>query len=262
MLRLLERHGCTTISAPSMREVPLDDQAEAFKFGEELFAGRCDVIVLLTGVGTRMLVDALSTRRPREEVVAALGRCVLVCRGPKPVQALKGMGLRAALVAPEPNTWHDLVALIDGELPVKDRKVHVQLYGRTNEPLIEALQQRGAEVQSVAIYAWSLPDDTAPLAAAVDTLCDGGADVVLFTSAQQLEHLYLLATERGRQKALTDALRLQVVCASIGPVTSAALRARGLGVDLEPEHPKMGHLVQAIARQAPALVAAKRGTPA
>lgn len=260
MLRLLERHGCTTISAPSMKEVPLDDQAEAFTFGEDLFAGRCDVIVLLTGVGTRMLVDALSTRHPREQVVEALGRSVLVCRGPKPAQALKSMGLKPALVAPEPNTWQDLVALIDTELPVKGRKVHVQLYGRTNEPLMAALQARGADVRSVAIYAWALPDDVAPLAAAVDTLCNGGADVVLFTSAQQLEHLYIVATERGRQKALTDALRLQVVCASIGPVTSDALRARGLGVDLEPEHPKMGHLVQAIARQAPQLVAAKRGT--
>lgn len=257
MLRLLERHGCTTISAPSMREIPLTDQHEAFQFGAELLAGACDILVLLTGVGTRMLVDALSTRHVREEVLAAFGRCVLACRGPKPVAVLKQLGLRATLVAPEPNTWQDLVAQFDAELPVSGRSVHVQLYGRTNEPLLEALRLRGADVHSVPIYAWSMPEDTAPLAAAIETLCAGEAEVVMFTSAQQLEHLYQLAEQLGKAEALTEALRKRVVCASVGPVTSEALIARGLPVDLVPEHPKMGHLVQAIAKEGRSLAAQK-----
>jgi uroporphyrinogen-III synthase len=258
MLRLLERNGCTTISAPSMREIPLTDQEEAFRFGTALLAGDCDILVLLTGVGTRMLIDALSTRHAREDVLAAFGRCVLACRGPKPVAVLKQLGLRPTFVAPEPNTWQDLVALLDNELPLSGRTVHVQLYGRSNEPLLDALRLRGANVHSVAIYAWSMPEDTAPLTAAIDVLCRGEAEVVLFTSAQQLEHLYLLAEQLGRATELTTALRTQVACASVGPVTSEALVARGLPVDLTPEHPKMGHIVQLIAREGAAIVARKR----
>jgi uroporphyrinogen-III synthase len=258
MLRLLERHGCDALSAPSMREIPLSDQAEVLAFGERLLSAACDVVVLLTGVGTRMMVDVLSAGHPREEIIAALARCQLVCRGPKPVAVLKGWGIRPKLVAPEPNTWQDLLTLLDAELPVSGRDVVVQAYGRVNEPLLAALRARGAKLHSVAIYAWAMPTDLAPLGAAIENICERRVDVVMFTSAQQLEHLFQLAERLGRAAALRDALLEHVLCASVGPIASEALRARGLPVDLMPEHPKMGHLVSAIARQAAELVVAKR----
>jgi len=258
LLSLLSRHGCEGIAAPSMREVPLADQHAAFAFGEALLRGEHEVIILLTGVGTRMLVDALSTRQPGAQVIEALAQRRLVCRGPKPVAVLKALGLKPTLVAPEPNTWQDLLALLDAELPVSGLSVAVQAYGRINQPLLDGLHERGARVRSVMIYAWELPDDLAPLTAAIDTLAQRQADVVLFTSAQQVEHLFVVAARTGHEQALVQALEDHVLCASIGPVTTEALVARGLSVDLEPEHPKMGHLVQAIAREAPRLIADKR----
>jgi uroporphyrinogen-III synthase len=108
------------------------------------------------------------------------------------------------------------------------------------------------------VYAWALPSDTAPLAAAVDALCAGRVDVLTLTSGQQLEHLFQLANRSGRADELLAALRTRVVCASIGPVTSEALTARGIPVDLTPEHPKMGHLVSAVAKHGQQLLAAKR----
>lgn len=258
MRSLLERHGCSAISAPSMREVPLADQHEAFAFGEELLRDEYPIIVLLTGVGTRMLVDALSTKHAQDRVVEALGRAKLVCRGPKPVAALKGLGLKPTLVAPEPNTWNDLLALLDAQLPVTGQKVAVQAYGRLNEPLLDGLRARGAEVRSVAIYAWALPEDLAPLQAAIAQICAGSVDVVMFTAAQQLAHLFEVAAQSGSEAELSRALKERVVVASIGPIMTEALSARGLQADLEPEHPKMGHLVQAVARSAPSIAAHKR----
>jgi uroporphyrinogen-III synthase len=258
MRSLLERHGCAAISAPSLREVPLSDQHEAFAFGEELLRDEHPIIVLLTGVGTRMLVDALSTKHAQPDIVAALGRAKLVCRGPKPVAALKALGLKPTLVAPEPNTWNDLLALLDAQLPVAGENVAVQAYGRLNEPLLEGLRARGAHVRSVAIYAWALPLDTAPLTAAIEDICGGGVDVVLFTAAQQVAHLFEIAERAGLAGKLAEALQKRVVCASIGPIMTEALQARGLPADLEPEHPKMGHLVQAVARKGAAIVAQKR----
>lgn len=263
LVRLLERHGCEAISAPSMREVPLADQAEALAFGERLLAGEVDVMVLLTGVGTRLLVESLSTRWPQADVVAALGRTTLCCRGPKPVAALKQLGLRPALVAPEPNTWQELLGAIDRELRDlrwKGLRVWVQEYGRPTPQLTLALEARGARVQTVSIYAWAMPLDTAPLAAGIRTLVERKADAVLFTSGKQVDHLLQLARELGCENALIVALHEHVLCVSIGPVTSEALREYGLPIDLEPPHPKMGQMVVSVAQDASRLIAAKRAT--
>ena len=263
MVSLLKRHGCEPISAPSMREIPLEDQKEAFAFGEKLLAGEVDVMVLLTGVGTRLLVEALSTRWPQADVVAALGRTTLCCRGPKPVAALKLLGLRPTLVAPEPNTWQELLDAISADLSHlkwSGLRLWVQEYGRPTPQLIEALETRGANVGTVSIYAWAMPLDTAPLAAGIRTLAERNADAVLFTSGKQVDHLMQLARELGCADALLSALREHVLCVSIGPVTTEALREHGFPIDLEPPHPKMGQMVMSVAQDARRLLAAKRGT--
>ena len=258
---MLERRGLVVVRAPSLREVPLADQTEALAFGEVLLAGDCDVLVLLTGVGTRMLGEALATRWPRAEVVAAFARTQLCCRGPKPVAALKELGLRPAVVAPEPNTWRELVQAME-PLALESRRVWVQEYGRRNQALLDALTARGAFVHAVPTYAWRLPEDTTPLQRAIDALCDGGADAISFTSAQQLDHLLVLAESMGRGPALRVALAQRVLVASIGPVTTEALREAGIHADVEPDHPKLGHLVLALAEHGPSRLAQKRSAPA
>jgi uroporphyrinogen-III synthase len=54
------------------------------------------------------------------------------------------------------------------------------------------------------------------------------------------------------------ALQHHVVVASIGPVTTAALAEHGIVVDLEPEHPKMGHLVKALVERGAHTLSAKQ----
>lgn len=241
-----------------MAERPLDDQAEALAFGEQLMAGRCDALVLLTGVGLDALIAALSRRWPREQVIAALGRTALLCRGPKPVAVLKREGLTPAAVAAEPNTWRELLVAV-GALPkVAGQRVFVQEYGERNQALLDALSERGASVQPVPIYAWSLPEDTAPLEAAIRRLCDGDADAVLFTSGQQVRNLFEVAAGLGLAAELRAALGGRVLVASIGPVTSEALQRAGVGVDVMPERPKMGPLAIAVMRKGPGLLAEKR----
>lgn len=248
MARMLQRHGLIPIQAPSMREVPLEDQAEALAFGDALMHSQCDWLVLLTGVGTRTLVAALEARWSKADIVAALGRTSLACRGPKPVAALKELGLKARVLAPEPNTWRELLQALE-PFELAGKRVWVQEYGRSNQALLDALTARGAELRSAAVYAWQLPEDIGPLRRAIDALCEGLADAVVFTSAQQVEHLLVVATEQGQRERLFEALARQVLIASIGPLTSEALVEHGLAVDIEPEHSKMGHLVKALASE-------------
>lgn len=257
MARLLERYGFAPIAAPSMREVPLEDQVEALAFGDVLLAGQCDVLVLLTGAGFRAMLDVLEKQHSRERLLEALRALPIACRGPKPVAVLKQLGLKPAIVAPEPNTTHELIGALEA-IDVSGKRVFVQEYGRPNEELRAALSSRGAVVQVVPVYAWQLPEDTAPLRRALVLLASGGADAVLFTSAQQLDHVLQIAEQEQQTAALLAALQRDVLVASIGPVTTDALRERGVGVDVEPVHPKMGHLVKELAEKAHAALLTKR----
>jgi uroporphyrinogen-III synthase len=255
---LIRNHGGTPMQAPSMREIPLADQHEALAFGEALVGGSFDILILLTGVGTRLLITTLATRRPREEVVAALRRLTLVCRGPKPIAALKEVGLVPTLAVPEPNTWRDLLSALDGALPIAGTRVAVQEYGARNEELLAGLRERGAQVATVPVYGWALPEDTAPMRAAIERLVAGEVDAVLVSSATQIDNVFHVAAEIGAADALREALRKRTVVGSIGPITTAALQHHGVEPDLQPEHPRIGHLVAEIARQATVLLEGKR----
>jgi uroporphyrinogen-III synthase len=258
MASLIRRQGGEPFQAPSMQEVPLTNQTEALAFGEMLVAGRCDVLVLLTGVGLGMLVDALATRWSREEVSKALERAVLVCRGPKPVAALKEMGLRAAVTVPEPNTWRDILTAIDAEISLSGKRIAVQEYGVRNPELLDGLRQRGADVTPVPVYRWRLPDDIGPMRTAIEQAVSGDLDAAIFTSATQVEHLFQVARDMGQVDGLRDALLERIVVASIGPVTSEALARHGIEPDLAPAHPKMGHLVMALAQDGAKILGSKR----
>lgn len=258
--QLLERHGAIVVPAPALREVPIEENAAALELLARLEAGTVDVLVLLTGVGTRALVEAVEPRCPTERFVELLRRVRIVARGPKPVAALRTLGLTATVRVPEPNTWRELLETVDRELPVRGLAVAVQEYGKSNPQLLDGLTARGArEVLRVPVYRWALPHDLAPLEAAITRIVTGEADVAVFTTAVQLDHLQQVAASvPGRADALTTALRESVVVAAIGPTAAEALTEAGIPPDLVPEHPKLGYLVNAIAAQARRLLARKR----
>ena len=253
---MIRRHDGEPVSAPSLREVPLSENEPAFEFARALGRGDIDLVILLTGVGTRYLAQAVCSRMAKEDFVRALASTTTVARGPKPVAALRELGLRPTISVPEPNTWRELLATLDEHIELPGKRVAVQEYGERNPGLIAGLHERGAEVMTVPIYRWSLPEDLEPLREAIRQILDGRIDIALLTSAIQVDHLFQVA---GAERA--DALRAafaSIVVASIGPISSIAIQRRGLPVDLEPDHPKMGALIAAVADRGPALVEAKR----
>ena len=253
MAELIRKQGGDPVLAPSMREAPLERNEAAFEFAERLFAGEFDMLILLTGVGTRLLHQTLATRYPAERFPGALRRITVVARGPKPAAVLRGLDVPVTVAVPEPNTWRELLAAIRGR---SERRIAVQEYGRPNTELLAALRQRGAEVTTVRVYQWDLPEDTEPLRAAARRLAAGELQVALFTTSIQIDHLLRIAGESGIEGAVLSALRGMVV-GSIGPTTSEALGEAGIHPDLEPSHPKMGFLVQETAQRAEEILRAK-----
>ena len=139
-----------------------------------------------------------------------------------------------------------------------ERRIAVQEYGRSNRELLERLRARGAEVTPVRVYRWGLPEDTGPLREAAHRLAAGRADVVLFTTSVQIDHLFKIAAEEAVEDAVRDSFR-SVMVASIGPTTTDALEEFSVPVDLVPTHPKLGFLVKEAAEQAPRILERKRG---
>ena len=256
MRSLIERNGATAFVAPSMRELPLIENSAVFTFLEELQAGQIEVVIFMTGVGARAVLDVVTTKVSREVFFADLWKCTVVVRGPKPVAVLREWGVRIDHRAPEPNTWRELLATLDAEVPLAGRSVALQEYGKPNLELIKALRDRQAIVLPVPVYRWDLPADIEPLRQAVRKLVAGEFDLLLITSAQQIQHLLLVAQQLGlRDQCLAAANRC--VIGSIGPTATETLEDVGLHADFEPSHPKMGTLVKEVLEAAPQLLAAR-----
>jgi len=242
-----------------MREISLDENPAAFTFAEALFAGQVDVMVFMTGVGARTLLDVLQTRYDRSRLFQAFERCSIIVRGPKPAAVLREWKLRIDHRAAEPNTWRELLALFAGQVPVTHQTVAVQEYGRPNEEFYRQLQQRGARILPVPVYRWGLPDDMQSLLAAIRSTIAGEFDVLMFTSANQLTNV-LQAAESQNLGDRWIAAAKSCIIASIGPTASEYLDAAGLRVDLEASPPKMGQLVRNTLHSARKILQKKRAS--
>jgi uroporphyrinogen-III synthase len=214
----------------------------------------------MTGIGTRLLVRLVEPVFGRTAFIHALAATRIVARGPKPMTALRELDVSPWLTVPTPNTWRQLLTTLDTKdagVCAGGTRVAVQEYGMANPELIAELERRGAVVTTVPIYRWALPDDIAPLRAAVRSILRGEIDVMILTAGVQLVHLLQVAAGMRLESAVRCELG-RIVIASIGPMTSDELRRQRLQIDLEPSHPKMGFLVKEVAERCGDLLRDKR----
>ena len=258
MSRLIETYGGKPISAPAIREVPVAENENTLVFARGLIAGQFDLVVFLTGVGARALLQVVTEAHLADTFIQALHRVKVAARGPKPLAVLREWNVPVAFTAPEPCTWRELLGvLVESRANLSGLRVVVQEYGASNPEFTAALRERGAIVKEVAVYRWELPSDVAPLREVVSAVIAKQVDVALFTTGVQAVHLFRIAEEMGQQDKLHAGFQ-RVVIASIGPTTSETLLTLGVAVDLETSHPKMGILVKEAAEQAAALSSHKR----
>lgn len=260
MGELIALHGGKPVSAPALKEVPLGENPEALAYGEKLFRNEIEVMIFLTGVGTRALLQVLETKYKKEEVVEAWRKLPIIARGPKPIRVLNELKIPVTIAVPEPNTWRDLLDSLDKnkeKVPVKGRVVAVQEYGVPNEELYKGLTERGAKVLRVPVYRWALPDHLEPLENAIRDIADGKLHVAVFTTAVQIAHVMKLAEERGLAQKLKKGFAKMAV-ASVGPDCTEALKAYGISVDIQPVSPKMGPLVLEVAHSAKKVLDGKK----
>ncbi len=207
--------GADVIEAPAIRTEPLPADLPDL-------AGY-DLLVVSSPNGARELLERLfeDGRDAR-----ALAGVQVAAMGPGTARALAERGVRADVV-PERSVAEGMVeALAD----VPARRVLLARGKEGRDVLPDALRERGAEVDVLVLY------ETVPEAlddAAIRSVA--AADYVTFTSASTVRHLLSAAG------ALPD-----TKLASIGPATSAELRAHGREPDLEADPHTPDGLVDAV----------------
>jgi uroporphyrinogen-III synthase len=235
---LVRQAGGTPVRAASVREVARPD--DVARFAEGLASDRFDVVVFLTGAGVHALLDD-----SLDGTVAALRRCTVACRGPKPLAALKRYSVAAHVKTAKPHTSDELVAAL-ARIELDRRSVALVHYGERNPALSAALRGRGARVTDICAYEWMLPDDVGPLVRLVDRVVAGHIDALLVTSQIQYRHLCEVAARADQEQRLNLALRTDVVLGAIGPICADAIRRSGVIPDVMPEAPNLPSLVRAL----------------
>lgn len=257
--KLIRTYGGEATVVPALRKIGLDSNEETIKFANRLIRGEFDLIVFLTGIGVRALVDLVQTQVNKDEFLEALRKVKIAARGAKPTTALRELKVPVHAISEDPSTWRELLRAINttfGE-SLNTMKVAVQEYGASNPEFLAELSNRCDELVKVPVYQWTLPDDLQPLRESVMGLINGAVDVVLFMTAVQVIHLFQVAEQMGVAPQLRDSLQSTVVL-SIGPTTSEELAHYGIQPDFEPSRPKMGFLVNEAAQYASRLLEEKR----
>jgi len=246
---LLDRRGARVIYAPAIRIVPLSDDAELVAATREVLAAPVDLVIATTGVGFRGWLEAADAWDL--PLVEHLKPARVLARGPKARGAIRGGGLVDAWSPESESSAEVLAHLLSGaEGPLEGRRVAVQLHGDPLPDLVAGLRATGAEVLTVPVYRWVLPEDVAPVRKLVTTIVAGGVDAVTFTSAPAAASLLAVADELGQQAALVAAFNDRVRAIVVGSVTAGPLDAAGIPSS-QPERARLGALAREVVARLP-----------
>lgn len=245
----LERRGARVVYGPAISIVPLADDREMLAATRRCIESPPEIVVVTTGIGFRGWLEAADGWGLAQPLLERLAAAVVVTRGPKSRGAVRAAGLTEAW-SPESESSREVIDhLLAGDLT--GRRIAVQLHGEPLPDLVTALNQAGADLVTVPVYRWTLPENVTPLRQLVAAVAARGVDAAAFTSAPASTSFLRTATEMGLHEQVVEALRTEVVACCIGAVTAAPLHARGVPVSM-PDRPRLGALVREIAEQVPA----------
>ena len=217
----LQALGAEVLETPAIRIVPNPPPPElADVEGYSL-------VCLTSPNGAHLLFEGLEANG---KDARSLAGAVVAAIGPGTAAALAEHGLKADVVPPR-SIAESLVEALE-QVEVSGKRVMVARAAEARDVLPDALRERGAEVDVVALYETVAEplgeDERAKLAAATH---------VTFTAS---------STVRFLMEAVDGDFPSGPRVVSIGPVTSATAREHGLTVDIEATEHDLDGLVEAL----------------
>jgi len=229
MARTLEALGANVVELPAIRIEPKIDTAEVRAAIESLHSYA--LVCVTSPNGARLLIDAMG-EAGRD--ARALSQAQVAAIGPGTARALRERGVIADVV-PERYVAEALVEAL-AEVPIEGKPVLVARAAEARDVLPDALRDRGADVDVVALY--ETVRET-PSEEEIESAME--ADYVTFTSSSTVTNF--LEVTGGR---VPDGARV----VSIGPVTSETAREAGLEVAVEAQQHDPDGLVRALVEDA------------
>ncbi|MEX0780910.1 MAG: uroporphyrinogen-III synthase [Balneolales bacterium] len=233
--KMLEKQGAVTWRCPLVSIHDAPDPAPVVSWLHKFAGDQMDDLILLTGEGVRRLHGFADRAGDglQDQFINSLKKVRRITRGPKPVVALRQLGLNTDLSAGEPTT-DGVIDLLSGET-LKGRKVGVQLYGNNpNEKLMEFLKKAGAEVSTVAPYVYANDSENIKVSELIEAIIRKELDAIAFTSSQQVKRLFQVAKKQKTADILQEGLN-KIIIAAVGPVVRDTLTEREIQVELMPK---------------------------
>jgi uroporphyrinogen III methyltransferase/synthase len=210
--------GAEVVEAPAIRIEPRPVEAPLTGY---------DLVCFTSPNGVGLFFDALTAGG---EDARALAGTQVAAIGPGTARELTARGIRADFV-PERSVAEALLEEL-GRFDAEGKRVLIPRAAEARDVLPDGLRERGAEVEVLALYdTVGEPLDTTVTEAVRD------ADYLTFTSSSTVTRFL---------DAAGDAVPNGARIVSIGPVTSATVRERGLEVHVEAERHDIDGLVEAL----------------
>lgn len=241
--RIVAKQGGVALSRPMMRSAPLDDP-ETMSAVLRLCDEGCDWLLLVTGMGTRAMVEVAETLGRKADLLKRMGEARLAVRGYKTVKALKDLGLKPE-VEDDDGTTEGLRRGLE-PFDFTGQRVAFKLHGERVPELTDWLSSRGATVFEIPLYRYQPPSDD-EVQTLLHEIFSGELNAVAFTSNTQVHYLFGVAERFGEAEALREAFATTILAASVGHMTSAALREAGVTRLVQPEHERMGAMIVTLA---------------
>lgn len=243
-VELLRRRGATVVEGPTVRTVPLVDDAGLRRAIADVVARPPDVTVFSTGVGTRGLVGAAESLGTDGELLDAIAGSLIVARGPKAIGAAVAAGLDVGWKAPGESSAEVLAHL--RSWAERGARIAIQRDGDEVPFLADALREAGADVVDIPVYRWCLPVDVTPACRLVESVIAGSVDAITFTSSPAVRNLVAVAGDMGRGTEFRQAFRDRVRVACVGPVCASTAESVGAADPIVPKRARLGAMVQAV----------------
>jgi uroporphyrinogen-III synthase len=228
---MLREQGAEVVGCPAVGIVDAADPAPILAWLGRFIAQPCDDLILLTGEGLARLHALAEQGGNAPAFLAALTRTRRITRGPKPARALRALGIEPQLRAASPTT-DGIIALLR-DLPLRRRRIGVQLYPGAADRLSSFLEEAGATPDTVTPYDYAPQASEAALASLIDQIALGRIDAIAFTSAAQVRRLFEVAQSRHQTDRLLAALPNTTI-AAVGPVVAAEIARHGLTATIVP----------------------------
>jgi len=241
---MFRKRGAEVVHGPTLRTIDLSGDEALRQATLDLVERPPDYLVVTTGMGMRMWLEAAAAWGQGDALKSALAATRTLARGAKSSVAVRAAGLDLWWRAPQ-ETMDEVVERLQAE-PLAASRVAVQLFDPRGHPSTEVLRAAAAELVELPVYRWNLPEDVTAAHQLIDASLRGEVHALTFTSQPAVRHLFRIAEETGQADELRAALNGPLLPACVGPVCAEAAREEGIERPLWPEPPRLPAMVRQV----------------